>query len=131
MQRRTSDSCRLICVLFCCFCVYVVVVFPSRLSQTVSVVSVVQITLNSHVRNLIEVITFTLCSVSCLVVCLVVLLVSTNHLFLLQILIGSEVAIAHTCPYTACSFHYICRVMYHKSNMLYTNINYQLRFSSD
>lgn len=40
---------------------YVVVVFSSRLSQTLSVVSVVQITLNSQVRNLIEVIKFTLC----------------------------------------------------------------------
>lgn len=40
--------------------VYGVVVFSSRLSQSLSVVSVVQITLNSQVRNLIEVIRFTL-----------------------------------------------------------------------
>lgn len=47
------------CVMFVCF--YVVIVFPFCLSQNVSVVSVMQITLNSHVRNLIEVIRFTLC----------------------------------------------------------------------
>lgn len=39
---------------------YVVVVWSLCLSQTVSVVSVVQITLNSQVRNFIEVIIFTL-----------------------------------------------------------------------
>lgn len=51
-------------VSFVCYfvlCFYVVVVLTSCLSQTVCVVSVVQITLNSHVRNLIEVIRFTLC----------------------------------------------------------------------
>lgn len=68
------DSCR--CLIYMLFCFYVVVVFSSCLSQTVSVVTVVQITLNSQVRNLIEVISFTLCficaslSLSCSPCCL-------------------------------------------------------------
>lgn len=83
-QRWTSDLrgclsfviCYFTFLFLCCGRVFVMSL------PTLSVVSVVQITLNSHVRNLIEVIIFTLCFMYMSFLVSLLVTVSTNCLSL-------------------------------------------------
>lgn len=97
---------RLMSLSHLCVVLFVFVLWLcSCLSQTVSVVSVVQITLNSHVRNLIEVIRFTLCLTSLpvrLLVRLVVLPPCLDRSYVLVTNINSFYVVSHSRPYTAC-----------------------------
>lgn len=87
MDPRLMSLSHLYVVLFVFFFVFMSWSCSRLVSPKLSVVSVVQITLNSHVRNLIEVIRFTLCficlslSLSCSPCCLdklYVLVTNTN-----------------------------------------------------